>query len=142
VILASVEPLLHEYEYGAVPSAATTIAVPVAKPHDASVALHVAVNAVGSPTMCVHDDIHPVASVTVTVYEPAVKPVILASVEPLLHKYVYGAVPPVAVTLAEPSEPPLHRTSVPEHVATGPFKLFTVLSQVAIHPFASVTVAV
>ena len=142
MIFASVEPLLHEYVYGDVPSAATTIAVPSLLPHVASVALHVAVNAIGSPTMCMHDDIHPLASVTVTVYEPAVKPVILASVEPLLHKYAYGAAPPVAATLAEPSEPPLHRTSVPEHVATGPFKLFTVLSHVAIHPFASVTVAV
>ncbi len=46
------------------------------------------------------------ASVTVTVYDPAVKPVALELVCPSLHAYVYGVVPPVAEAEALPSERP------------------------------------
>ena len=48
--------------------------------------------------------VHKLASVAVTVYKPAVNPVIVAVVSPLLHKYVIGATPPaVIVTVAVPS---------------------------------------
>ena len=47
------------------------------------------------------------ASDTVTVYVPAVTPVILAVVAELLHAKVYGDVPPVALAIADPSDKPL-----------------------------------
>lgn len=50
---------------------------------------------------------HPFASVTVTIYGPAQTPVTFHVVAPLLHKYVYGAVPPVELTVNVPvQEPP------------------------------------
>lgn len=39
--------------------------------------------------------VHPLESVTVTTYVPAVLIVILCVVAELLHKYVYGLVPPL-----------------------------------------------
>ena len=52
------------------------------------------------------------ASDTVTVYVPAVTPVMLAVVAALLHAKVYGAVPPVPLAVADPSLPPLQLTVV------------------------------
>jgi hypothetical protein len=46
--------------------------------------------------------VHPLSSVTVTVYVPSNNPERSSAVEPLLHKYVYGDVPPEAVTLIFP----------------------------------------
>ncbi len=47
------------------------------------------------------------SSVIVTVYVPATKPVADAPVPPDGdHEYVYDPVPPVAVTVAAPFEPP------------------------------------
>ena len=50
------------------------------------------------------------ASVTVTVYEPAGKPVgsstVLTCVEPVTQEYVYGDVPPDTVILIEPTSCP------------------------------------
>ena len=43
---------------------------------------------------------------------PAERPLEVALVPPLLHKYVYPGVPPVAVTVAEPLLPPLQDTFV------------------------------
>ena len=59
----------------------------------------------------------PLLSVTVTEYEPAINPFAEAIVEPLLQEYEYGAVPPAAITLAEPVFPPKQRTSVLLHDA-------------------------
>ncbi len=54
--------------------------------------------------------LHPLASVTVTLIGPALRPVAVAPVWPLLHANVKGACPSaVAVTL--PSLPPWQDTS-------------------------------
>ena len=66
-----------------------------------------------------HFAVQPFESVTVAVYVPADKPLFDAVVFPLLHKYVYGAVPPLATTAAEPVDAPLHVTFVPLQVATN-----------------------
>jgi hypothetical protein len=50
--------------------------------------------------------VHPLASVTVTVYPPDATPVTLAPVCPLLHAKVSAPVPPVAVALTVPSACP------------------------------------
>ena len=57
--------------------------------------------------------VHPFASVTVTVYVPAVNPVISSVVEALLHRYEYGIVPPPARTEALPVNSPKHKLLVP-----------------------------
>jgi len=41
------------------------------------------------------DEVHELASVTVTVYVPATRLEILADVAPVFHLYEYGALPPV-----------------------------------------------
>ena len=46
------------------------------------------------------------ASVAVTVYVPAVKPVVVAEVEPVLQTKVFVPVPPVADAVAVPLLPP------------------------------------
>jgi hypothetical protein len=46
--------------------------------------------------------VHPLASVAVTLYVPAVKPVAVVEVSPVFHKYVIVPVPPVADTVAFP----------------------------------------
>ena len=50
--------------------------------------------------------------VTVTEYKPAPSPVIDCVVPLLLQLYVYGGVPPTAVAVNAPLEPPLHETEV------------------------------
>ena len=44
--------------------------------------------------------VHPLASVTVTVYTPAVRPLIAWVVVPFLHIYVLGPVPPLGPGLS------------------------------------------
>ena len=82
------------------------------------------------------------ASVTVTVYVPAVRPVAVALVPPDgAHEYVNGPVPPVIVTVADPFPPPLHDTLVTDPMeGVPPAALETVTDAVAVQPFASVTV--
>ena len=50
------------------------------------------------------------ASVTVTTYVPAARPVSVADVPPELHAYEYVVVPPEADAVASPSAPPLQET--------------------------------
>ena len=47
------------------------------------------------------------ASVTVKLYVPAVKPVFDVVVRPFDQLKLYGLLPPLALTVAEPFEPPL-----------------------------------
>ena len=51
-------------------------------------------------------DVQLLASVAVTVYAPAVKPVVVAEVEPVLQTKVFVPVPPVADAVAVPLLPP------------------------------------
>ena len=70
-------------------------------------------------TLVVQTAAHPFTSVTVTEYEPAVRLLIEAVVAPVLHKYVYGAVPPVADTEADAWLLLLQSPLVGVQVATG-----------------------
>ena len=80
--------LLHKYVYPGVPPPAVTLAVPFDPPKQlVGVALHVAETAdAGSVTSEVHVAVHPLLSVTVTVYIPADNPLIDAVTAVLLHK--------------------------------------------------------
>jgi len=54
--------------------------------------------------------VHRLASVMVTVYTPAATLTRSSVIAPLLHRYVYGAVPPVTVRLTDPVGVPKHLT--------------------------------
>ena len=67
--------------------------------------------AAGSPTVVIVTAVQLFASVTVTLYVPAAKPVAVKSVLPLSHDTVYGACPPPGTTVAVPSVPLAQLTS-------------------------------
>ena len=125
------------------PPPANTDAVPLDPPKQLTgVALHEAVTAVGVPTVDWHVKVHPLASVTVTVYVPAVNPLIDEVIAVVLHRYEYPGVPPPAVTLAVPLDPPKQLTAVALHEAVTAVGEPTVDWHVNVHPLASVTVTV
>jgi hypothetical protein len=74
--------------YGAVPPTRVTLAVPLPPLHGAGVFAGVAVNAGGAVMVIVCVLVQPLASLTVTVYEPAVRLLAVAVVEvtPPLHE--------------------------------------------------------
>ena len=87
--------------------------------------------------------VQPLASVAVTVYEPAAKPVAVAPVAALLQAYVFVPVPPVEVAVAEPLAPPLHNTFVCAEIdADTAVGCVIVTVADAVHPLASVAVTV
>jgi hypothetical protein len=99
--------------YAVVPPDGVTEAVPVLPPlHNTPVELVVVDIAVGCVIVTDVVKLHPFLSFTVHVYEPAVRPVMLEVVCPLLHVYVYAVVPPEGVTEAVPVLPPPHNTPV------------------------------
>ena len=105
--------------------------------------LEVADNAVGSVTVALDVVVHPLASVTVTVYVPATSPLAVAVVAALLHAKVYGEVPPAPLAVADPSFSPLQLTF--EFITADAItadEIFTTTSSEAVHPLASVTVTV
>src|SRR5688572_30292071 len=87
--------------------------------------------------------VHPLASVTVTVYVPAVRPVALALVPPEgAQLYEYAGVPPPAVAVALPVFPPKQRTGVMVAETVSNVGCVIVTVAVLVHPLASVTVTV
>ena len=112
-------------------------------PHVAGVEEVVALIAVGCVIVKLRVVVHPFASVMVAVYVPAQSAVALAPVPPEgAHAYVYGAVPPEAVTEATPVQLPLHSTFVCDPVVVKAGGCVMLKVRVVVHPFASVTVTV
>ncbi len=90
---SEVEPLLQLYVYGAVPPLTVRSTVPVAAPlHTGLVCVVDTTTAVGSVIVTDVDDVQPsvlpAASLTVTEYVPAARPLRSWLVEPLLQEYV------------------------------------------------------
>ena len=85
--------------------------------------------------------VHPLASVMVTVYVPAARFPISWMVSPLLHAYVYGAVPPPADELTEPSLIPLQLALAPDKLNDKALGSEIVAEVPVVHPLTSVTVA-
>ena len=123
---------------------ATTLALPVFPPlHNTGVEVVDATSSVGSVTVALVVIVHPFASVTVTVYAPALSPLAVAAVPPDGdHEYVYPAVPLLATTLALPEFPPLHKTAVAVAEDVSNVGWVTAVTAVDVHPIASVTVTV
>ena len=85
----------------------------------------------------------PFVSVIVTMCTPPSRRLAVLAVSPLSHVYVYGAVPPVAETVATPLLSPLHKMELSSvTAANNKAGSFTDISTEAIasHPFASVMV--
>ena len=123
-------------EYGAVPPDALTEAEPSANPLQDTLDTteQVATSAAGSEIVTEQEAVQPFASVTVYEYVPAARPVKVPSPE-------YGAVPPEALTEAEPSVPPLQETfESTEHDATSDDGCVMTTELLAVHPNPSVTV--
>jgi hypothetical protein len=66
----------------------------------------------GSVIVMLVSKVHPLPSSIVTVYIPADKLSAEFPISRLDHVTVYGGVPPEGITLAVPSDPPLHDTFV------------------------------
>ena len=93
-------------------------------------------------TMAVAVTVHAFASVTVTVYDPALKPVAVALVcPPGAHAYVYGVVPPPAVAVALPLLLP-QEAGIVEVLTVNTAGWVIVAEAVFVQLFASVTVTV
>jgi hypothetical protein len=81
------------------------------------------------------------ASVTVTLYVPAVNDDRSSVIAPFDQLYEYGAVPPDTVKLAAPVEFPKHNTFVPVMLAVSAEAGCVIVTlAVVVHPLASVTV--
>jgi hypothetical protein len=79
-------------------------------------------------------------SVTVTVYVPIADLWQHSKFGVVFQEYVKGAVPPVAVTVAEPVLFPEQKTSVWAVIAVFPLVPLLAIGLEIPHPFASVTV--
>ena len=127
-----------------VPPTAVTVAAPVLIPlHSTFVwAVIFAVNCAGSVITTEVLEVQPFASVAVTLYVPAVRPVAVAKVWPLFHRYVIVPVPPVPAAVAEPFEPPKQLTFTEALIvtATALAGCVIVTLAVSVQPFESVTV--
>jgi len=116
--------------YPGVPPLAEAVAVPLLPPKQLTAPVVMLITIGGGSRMSglvVAFDWHPFASSTVTVYDPADKPVAVGVVPPEgIQLYVKGPVPPATPTLAAPSDPPLQLTLMMEKmVAVGPELSFT-----------------
>ena len=144
VIIDDVDPVLHEKVYDGVPPEPKALAIPLLPPlHEVLFEDVKADNADGSEIEIVSKSLHPLLSVTVTVYKPAVNPLTVAELPPVLQEYVYGVAVPDPVAVIAPLLPPLQFTFVALNDMVG--KSFTVIVSVSVavpHAFVNVYVNV
>ena len=102
-MLFPVRPLFQVKVLLPVPPLAVTVIEPLLPPeHETLVTVPLIASALGAVTVKVDEAEHPLASLTVTVYEPLARFEILAVVEPLLHEYVLLPVPPLTLVVMLP----------------------------------------
>jgi hypothetical protein len=144
VMLAVVAELLQANEYGAVPPDPLAVAEPLFPPLQLmfEFTTELATNAVGSVIVVLDVVVQLFASVTVTVYVPATRPLAVADVAALLHAKVYGDVPPDPFAVAVPLLPPLQLTGVFEALAVNIAGSVIVTLDVVVQEFTSDTVTV
>lgn len=121
-----------------------TLALPLFVPQEAAVDEVVAFSAPGFVMVTELIAVHPVASVTLTIYVPADKPVIAVTPdELLLQLYVSAPDPPDTDTTADPLVLPLHKGEVPFRLLiVGEGLLLTEATAVVVQLFPSITVTV
>ena len=116
-----VAPFDHRYVSAPVPPATVKLIAPVEPPlqltlvEEAMLALRAVA---GCVIVCEAVAVQLLASVTVTLYVPAPRPVRFSVAAPFDHRYVSAPVPPVTVRLIAPVEPPLQLTLVKEAMLT------------------------
>ena len=144
--MVEVEPFDQMYVNGAVPPVLEAAAVPSLAAHVVFVEVADAERLQVQPlvTVTVAVAVHPLASVTKTLYPPLVKPVAVLVATPLLQEYVYGVAPPEGETVAVPSLPAQVR-GVAVAVVAKPAQLVvqplpTAMVAVLVQLFASVMV--
>ena len=99
--------------YGAVPPDGVKSMLPVLAPkHNTSFGRAFKLRAFGAVTVALVVVLQLFASVTVTVYVPAIKLLMSCDAALLLHAYVYGAAPPLTVKSIDPFPPPLQLTFI------------------------------
>ena len=153
VAVAVVCPLVHEYVNVPLPPATIAVALPVFPPlqntFTCDVVTAILFDGAVINTLALCDTVHPLLSVTVTVYVPGVadKPVavcvLCAGV--VFHTYVNTPLPPATIAVALPVFPPLQNTFTCE-VVTAILLDGAVINTLAfcdtVHPLLSVTVTV
>ena len=112
-----VSPLLHWYVYGLTPPVTERSIDPVESPwHKIFVLVEKRIISVGSVSSIVSYTVHPLESVTITVYVPASKESISSLIELKLlvdvQLYVYGSVPSTVFMLMAPVLSPKQKISV------------------------------
>ena len=110
VLVAVVAPFAHRKVYGAVPPEPATVADPVDWPKQFTFTtvpeLMVAVTALGCVSVTFDVAVHPLASVVVTLYVPAAKPLSVCVVPVVDQAKPYGLTPPAGFAVTDPSDEP------------------------------------
>ena len=138
-----VDPFDQRYVYAVVPPDTDKLATPVELPKQRTfVPLILAASGFAGCVITTEAVVEqPLASVTVTLYVPAVRPVLSSVVTPPPQLNEYGAVPPDAVRLAAPVLLPKQRTLVPEMLAASGLAGCVITTEAVVEqPLASVTV--
>lgn len=136
-------PLFHKNEYGEVPPETLLEILPLLLPQEGLREVNETINDAGCVITLLVVAVQLLASLTVTIYVPEVKPDKFWFVAPLDQTNVKGDVPDDTVMLIEPLFPPLHETLLnPLTDTTGPAALAIVTVPVIVQELASVTVTV
>src|SRR6185312_687287 len=127
-----------------VPPLTFTVTLPLDCPHVDCVVVVLADSARGWVRITLSIIVHPLLSVIVTLYDPAVKLLADAFVPPPpVQLYVYPPAPPPAMTVAPPLLPPLQLMLVADEIfAVNGVGWVIVILAVALHPCAPDTVTV
>ena len=147
VFAAVVRPLDHTKPTAPVPPVEDAVAAPVELPKQSTLVCDPMLTfnaAAGCDIVTEAIDVQPLASVPVTVYVPAARPVFAAVVVPLDHKNPTAPVPPVELAVAAPVELPKQRTLVgaPTLTLSAAAGWVIVTEATEVQPFASVPVTV
>jgi len=139
--------VFQESVFAPVPPPADAVAVPLLPPLQATFVDEgiVTVTIAGCVIVTCAVAVHPLASVAVTVYVPAINPVAVAVVctGVVFQESVFAPVPPPADAVAVPLLPPLQATFVDEGIVTVTIAGCVIVTcAVAVHPLASVAVTV
>ena len=108
-LLPIIDPSDQRKETGAIAFSTVTNTDPLLSPLHVTGNISTTVESEQSPedTTAIPSTLHPLASVTVTLYAPEIKLLAVAVVSPVDHSYSYGVIPPdIISTVAVPSLAP------------------------------------
>jgi hypothetical protein len=141
VLFCVVRPLLQAKVYGEVAPLGVKFIDPLFKPQRVFIKVEETDTADEAVTRKEVVAVQPLALVTVTLIDPAARPVLFCVVRPLLQAKVYGEVAPLGVILIKPLFIPQLAFVTAEEIVTA-VEPETVIDDVAVQLFALVTVTV